>query len=58
MHNQARIAQVQLQDECNKSEFFSDDECVQKLAALLEMRDRTNLAEIATLIGRLAVPVE
>ena len=36
----------------------SDDECVQKLAALIEHRDSRNLGEIARLIGRLAVPVE
>ena len=36
----------------------SDDECVQKLAALVEHRDTRNLGEIARLIGRLAVPVE
>lgn len=37
---------------------YSDDECVRKLAALLEYRDNRNLADIARLIGRLAVPVE
>jgi hypothetical protein len=37
---------------------WSDDECVQKLAALIEHRDSRNLGEIARLIGRLAVPVE
>jgi hypothetical protein len=37
---------------------WSDDECVQKLAALIEHRDSKNLSEIARLIGRLAVPVE
>ena len=37
---------------------YSDDECVQKLAALLEHKNNRNLAEIARLIGRLAVPVE
>jgi hypothetical protein len=37
---------------------LSDDECVQKLAALIEHRDSRNLGEIARLIGRLAVPVE
>ena len=38
--------------------WYSDDECVQKLATLLEHRNNRNLAEIAKLIGRLAVPVE
>jgi hypothetical protein len=35
----------------------SDDECVQRLAALIELRDSKDLTEIASLIGRLAVPV-
>lgn len=38
--------------------FFSDDECVQKLAMLMEHRDGKNLGEIAALISRLAVPIE
>lgn len=58
MHNKSGITQIQLRGECNKSKIFNDDECVQKLAALLEIRDTRNLAEIASLIGRLAVPVE
>ena len=37
---------------------LSNDECVQKRAALIEHRDNRNLGEIARLIGRLAVPVE
>jgi hypothetical protein len=37
---------------------LSDDECIQKLAALIEHRDSRNLGEIARLISRLAVPVE
>jgi hypothetical protein len=37
---------------------LSHNECVQKLAALIELRDSRNLGEIAELIGRLAVPVE
>ena len=37
---------------------LSNEECVQKLAALIEHRDNRNLGEIARLIGRLAVPVE
>jgi hypothetical protein len=35
----------------------SDDECVRKLAALIELRDSRDIAEIASLIGRLAIPV-
>jgi hypothetical protein len=38
--------------------FFSDDECVQKLAMLMEHRDSKSLGEIAALISRLAVPIE
>ena len=41
----------------DKWNLWSDDECVQKLAALIEQRDSRNLSEIARLIGRLAVPV-
>jgi hypothetical protein len=37
---------------------YSDDECVQRLAALLEHKDTGNLKAIARLIGRLAVPIE
>jgi hypothetical protein len=37
---------------------FSDDECVQRLAALLERKDSKDLKEIAKLISRLAVPIE
>ena len=42
----------------SRAPVYSDDECVQKLAALLEHKNNRNLAEIARLIGRLAVPVE
>jgi hypothetical protein len=37
---------------------LSDDECVRKLAMLIEHRDSTKLDEIVALIGRLAVPIE
>ena len=36
----------------------SDDECVQRLAALLERKDSKTLQETARLISRLAVPIE
>jgi hypothetical protein len=36
---------------------WSDDECVQRLAALIEVRDSKDLSKIASLMGRLAVPV-
>jgi hypothetical protein len=35
----------------------SDDECVQKLAILIERRDSKDLGEIARMIGRLAIPL-
>ena len=37
---------------------YSDDECVKRLAALLEHKDTRNLQAIARLISRLAVPIE
>ena len=37
---------------------YSDDECVQRLAALLEHKDSGTLEETARLIGRLAVAIE
>jgi len=37
---------------------YSDDECVQKLAALLEHNKPRNLQAIASLISRLALPIE
>jgi len=36
----------------------SDDDCVRRLAVLIEHKDSRDLAEIARLIGRLAVPIE
>ena len=38
--------------------FYSDDECVQRLATLLEHKDSRTLEETARLISRLAVPIE
>jgi hypothetical protein len=37
---------------------LSDDECVQRLALLVENRDNRNLDQIVALIARLAVPIE
>ena len=37
---------------------LSDDECVRKLAMLVEHRDDTNLDEIVALISRLTLPIE
>ena len=51
----ASTAETQVED---MAVFYSDDECVQRLAALLEHEDSSTLNEIARLIGRLAVPIE
>jgi hypothetical protein len=37
---------------------YSDEECVQRLAALVEHQDNKTLAETARLISRLAVTIE
>jgi hypothetical protein len=37
---------------------LSDDECVQKLALLIEQRNNKNLDELVALIARLAIPIE
>lgn len=37
---------------------LSDDECVQRLALLIEHRENKDLDEIVALIARLAVPIE
>jgi hypothetical protein len=37
---------------------LSDDECVQRLALLIEQRDNKDLDEIVVLIARLAVAIE
>jgi hypothetical protein len=36
----------------------TDDECLRQLAAVVETHDTDKLAEVAGLIGRLAVPIE
>jgi len=50
----ASKAELQVDD---RALLYSDDECVQKLAALIEHKDNRNLSEIVRLIGRLAVPI-
>ena len=37
---------------------LSDDECVQRLALLIEHQDSKDLDEIVALIARLAIPIE
>ena len=51
----ASKAELQVDD---RALLYSDDECVQKLAVLVEHKNNSNLAEIARLISRLAVPIE
>jgi len=57
MSHQGAASKVERQRENDRPILWSDDECVQQLAALLEMRDSRDLSKIASLIGRLAVPV-
>jgi hypothetical protein len=58
MSRQQTASKVEPHAGIDGSNLWSDDQCVQKLAALIEHRDNRNLGEIARLIGRLAVPVE
>jgi hypothetical protein len=58
MADQKAASKVERQFKNDGTAVWSDDECVQKLATLIEIRDSRDLAEIAKLIGRLAVPVE
>jgi hypothetical protein len=37
---------------------FGDEECIQKLALLIEHRENNDLNEIVALIARLAIPIE
>ena len=57
MSRQATASNAKPQDKLDRMK-LSDDEGVQKLAALVELRDSSDLSEIARLIGRLAVPLE
>jgi hypothetical protein len=57
MSRQATASKAKPQGKIDRMN-LSDDECVQKLAALIEHKDSRNLGKIASLIGRLAVPVE
>ena len=50
----ASTAEIQVDDIA----VYSDDECVQRLAALLEHKDTRALNEVARLISRLAVAIE
>jgi hypothetical protein len=57
MARQQTASKVEAHTGNDRSLLWSDDECVQRLAALIELRDSKDLTEIASLIGRLAVPV-
>jgi len=57
MARQQTTSQVETQLDV-EAPLYSDDECVQRLAILLEHKDSRNLQAIARLIGRLAVPIE
>jgi hypothetical protein len=57
MTRQGVASKVERQVENDSPALWSDDECVQRLAALIEYRDSGDLKKLASLIGRLAVPV-
>ena len=57
MAHQRTASTVELQID-DAAVLYSDDECVQRLAALLERKDSKTLKETARLISRLAVPIE
>jgi hypothetical protein len=57
MSRQQTASRVEPHTGNDGSNLWSDDECVQRLAALIELRDSRDLGKIASLIGRLAVPV-
>ena len=56
MSHQETALEVERKCENDRPALWSDDECV-RLAALIELRDSRDLSKIASLIGRLAVPV-
>jgi hypothetical protein len=57
MSHQGTGLEVERKGENYRPALWSDDECVQRLATLIELRDSRDLSKIASLIGRLAVPV-
>jgi hypothetical protein len=57
MSHQGTGLEVERKGENDRPALWSDDECVQRLATLIELRDSRDLSKIASLIGRLAVPV-
>jgi hypothetical protein len=58
MAHQRTASTVETQVDDKAVVLYSDDECVQRLAALVEHKDRRTLKETARLISRLAVPIE
>ena len=57
MARQQRASKVEPHAGNDGSNLWSDDECVQKLAALIEHKHNRNLSETERLIGRLAVSI-
>jgi len=57
MSHQGTALKVEKKTENDGATLWSDHECVQRLAALLKLRNSRDLGKIASLIGRLAVPV-
>lgn len=58
MSHQRTASKLELEAINDGINVWDDDECVRRLAALIEPRDNRNLSEISRLIGRLAVPIE
>lgn len=52
------VAEMTTQPNVDHLMFFdSDDECIQRLATLIELRDNRHLEELVSLIGQLSVPI-
>jgi hypothetical protein len=48
---------VPVQKNASQNLQLSDDECVRRLAVLIEHQDKKNFNEIVALIGRLTAPI-
>jgi hypothetical protein len=57
MSHQGTALEAERKGENHRPALWSDDECVQRLAVLIKLRNSRDLGKIASLIGRLAVPV-
>jgi len=51
----ASKAEIQVDD---SAFLYSDDECIQRLASIIERKNSRDLSELSRLIGRLAIPIE